>query len=142
NMRGRILRRPVTFVLTLVLLASVGVIVTAQKPAPTRVPETVKVGSLILRLKKTLSGPRKQILAVVFAPDAKSLATRTWEAKTALWNTETGRLLDDVDGRIFHPFSYSGNHVISCFSADGRALLTTKGKEAKLWDTATGNWKR
>src|SRR5712692_6447241 len=98
--------------------------------------------ALSLRLRATLSRPKGDLIAIVLSPDARFLAAVTWEKKTELWDTQTGQLIATVDGRTFRPYSYSSFRMIDAFSPDGRTLMTISGKEAKLWDAATGRLER
>ena len=104
----------------------------------------VEAGSaLSVTLKSTLARVGKRdLIAIRLSPDARFLAAVTWERKTELWNTQTGQLIATVDGRTFLPYSYSSFRLIDAFSPDGRTLMTISGKEAKLWDAATGRLER
>lgn len=98
-------------------------------------------GTVSVRLKTTLNRPKGEVLTFFLSPDTKLLAVATWDRKTELWDTETGRLIADLSGRIYRPFSYSDFKPVDPFGPDGRTLVTMDGKEAKLWDAATGRLK-
>ncbi len=106
--------------------------------------QRVAAGSaLSVKLKSTLArAGKRDLIAIVLSPDARFLAAVTWEKKTELWDTQTGQLIATVDGRTFRPYSYSSFRMIDAFSPDGRTLMTISGKEAKLWDVATGRLHR
>ena len=91
-----------------------------------------------VRLRTTLSRPKEELRDLVLSPDAKILAVVTRESKTELWNTETGKLIAKVEGRIFRHFDYSSFKIISGFSPDSRRFITVNGKRARIWDAATG----
>jgi WD40 repeat protein len=88
--------------------------------------------------RTTLSRPKGELWDIVLSPNGKILAVVTRETKTELWNTETGKLIAKVDGRIFRRFDYSDIKIISGFSSDSRRLVTVNGKRARIWDAATG----
>ncbi len=91
-----------------------------------------------LRLKSTLKRTGKEPIAIILNRSAKVLAVATWDNKTELWNTERGELIATIRGRVFQPYSYSDFAPIDAFSPDGRMLVTIDGKEADLWDAASG----
>ena len=83
-----------------------------------------------LRPKSSLTGHKHQVTAVVFSPDAKLLASASYkENSTRLWTTSKGELVSVLDG------------IAPVFSPDGRLLLTVRGKDALVWEAATGRLK-
>lgn len=83
-----------------------------------------------LQLKRSLTGHKGQVYALVVSPNGELLASvGERENSTRLWDTVTGQLIAEVDG------------FARQFSPDGNALLTTREKSAKLWEAATGKLK-
>ncbi|MET8583834.1 trypsin-like peptidase domain-containing protein [Streptomyces collinus] len=85
-----------------------------------------------LPLRQSLVGHRREVYAVAFSPDGRTLATGSTDGKARLWDVATGRPRTVLDGH--------GGEVWSvAFSPDGRTLATgSKDSRARLWDVATG----
>ncbi len=94
------------------------------------------------QLRTKFPRQRGEVLTVMLSPDDRILVPVTWNKNTELWDTETGRLITTVAGRLIRPFSYSDFKVVGAFSPDGHTLMTIGGKEASLWDTASGKLKQ
>jgi WD40 repeat protein len=83
-----------------------------------------------LHLKSSLSGHKSQVTSVAFSPNGQLLASASYkENTTRLWNAITGELVSVLDG------------IAPVFSPDGSGLLTSRGKDAKLWEATTGRLK-
>ena len=122
----------------ILILLSGGGFATISTRSATALSE-INIGTTFsVRLRTTLSRPKGELLDIVLSPDARILAAVTRENKTELWNTETGKLIARVEGRIFRPYDYSDFKIISGFSPDSRRLVTVNGKRINVWDAATG----
>lgn len=97
---------------------------------------------LSFKLRTRFSRQGRDVLTLILSPDDRIVVPVTWDKKTELWDTETGRLIASVDGRPFRPFSYSDLKLVDAFSPDSHTLMTIAGKKANLWDTATGKLKQ
>lgn len=109
-------------------------LVLAQKAAakpPTNPP-------IVLHYRETpiFLGPHEHsVAAIAFSPDGKTLATGAADGYLRLWDCATGRLTS-----IHGEDATRGIHGLA-FSPDGRFVATVGGlfgKEAELWDTASG----
>jgi WD40 repeat protein len=100
-----------------------------------------------------LKGHRLPVVAVVFSPDSRTIATASLDETACLWEAETGKLLHTLKG---HPCGV----VSASFSPDGARLLTLgdgvkhrfhpggsggstnadtlEEVACRIWDTATG----
>jgi WD40 repeat protein/tRNA A-37 threonylcarbamoyl transferase component Bud32 len=100
-----------------------------------------------------LKGHRLPVVAVVFSPDSRTIATASLDETACLWEAETGKLLHTLKG---HPCGV----VSASFSPDGTRLLTLgdgvrhrfhpggsggstnadtlDDVACRIWDTATG----
>jgi WD40 repeat protein len=76
----------------------------------------------------SMEGHARPVLHVAFAPDGKSLATASAEARFRVWDVSTGRSLAEFKGR-------AGSVA---FAPDGRTLATSaEWDEVRMWDVAT-----
>ena len=110
----------------------------APTPSASALADEPVAVAFSVKPRTTLSRPKGELSDIVLSPDAKILAVVTRENKTELWNTETGKLIAKVEGRIFRRYDYSDIKIISEFSSDSRRLVTVNGKRARIWDAATG----
>jgi WD40 repeat protein len=93
----------------------------------------------ILQLKATLPTKTKQATSVAFSPDNQLLVTGGFrEESTELWDTASGQLIAELDGAMR---LMADGGEIDPFSSDSRFVFTTSGKDARLWDAATGRLK-
>lgn len=127
--------------LTGVLILSLCNGLAAKSPRPLGTSVHGADSALSLRLRATLRRPKGDLVAIVLSPDSRFLAPVTKEGKTELWNTQTGQLIATVEGRTFRPYDYSDFRLLEAFSPDSRIFVTTSGKQARLWDAATGRLK-
>jgi WD40 repeat protein len=83
------------------------------------------------KLKSEL--PKSKANDAAFSPDGRWLATASDDSKSTarIWNVETGEVKTTMPP--------SGDHAEAIsFSPDGKIVVTTNDKGAKLWDAATG----
>ena len=137
------LKRIITYILFALLICLPGHSVVRASPAGTHLsPNVTTQPDFSLRLKATLQRPGGKLSAIVLSPDARVLAVATEDGKTELWNTETGKHIADLKGRIFLWAYHQYFQPINVFSADGQTLVTMNDKEARLWETSTGQLKQ
>jgi WD40 repeat protein len=120
-----------------ILISTSSLAAVSTRSAPAQSETNVAV-SFSVTPRTTLSRPKRELIDIVLSPDARTLAVVTRENKTELWNTETGKLIARLEGRIFQHYDYSDIKIISGFSSDSRRLITISGKRIKVWDAATG----
>lgn len=93
-----------------------------------RVYET-KSGKLV----RTITGHRDGLYAVAISPNAKLLATGSYDKTAAIWNLQTGEQLHFLQG-------HNGPIFAADFRADSKVLATCSGDSTvKLWNVATGD---
>src|SRR5262249_27839379 len=80
----------------------------------------------------TLHGHSRQVFAVRFSPDGKSIATASNDATAVLWDSSTGKQLQRLIG-------HRGSLTCLSFHPNG-GRLATGGHDGtvQLWETATG----
>lgn len=71
------------------------------------------------------------VTAVAFSPDGKLLATGGGDHAVKLWEVTSGREVLTIDG-------FPKPVVAVAFARDGSTLTTFDGRDAKVWDVATG----
>jgi WD40 repeat protein len=89
-----------------------------------------ETGARLARLKRVNRRP----FGCDFSPDGRRIAVGAINGETAIWEVETGRLLQVLRGH---------DHMVSAkcvrFSPDGRRLATASNDEtAKIWDAESG----
>ncbi|MDQ2809443.1 MAG: hypothetical protein M3Z04_21420 [Chloroflexota bacterium] len=83
-------------------------------------------------LQRTLQGPDKPALSLVFAPDGKTLATAGVDGRVWLWHVADGTLARTLSGSTSEITNLS-------FSADGQLLAVSGYDNAvRLWRVADG----
>jgi WD40 repeat protein len=70
-----------------------------------------------------------QVEFVGFGPDGKTLLAHTFKDLGPVWEISPGKQL-----KPWHPFPRD----VVAFSHDGKAVLTSNSKEARVWDVETG----
>jgi WD40 repeat protein len=83
---------------------------------------------------RTLNGHTKEVCAVEFSPDGKSIGSAAGD-DLRLWDVAAGREIRrfDADGG-----PHAGGLASFAFAPDGRTLATGSGNSIRLWDVATG----
>jgi hypothetical protein len=75
---------------------------------------------------------------VLSSPDGRKLAALSQDWRIAIWDLTTGGL----DAILSAPKGYSADNAALAFSADGLQLAACAGREARLWDLASGKMLR
>jgi serine/threonine protein kinase/WD40 repeat protein len=83
---------------------------------------------------QTLQGLTAPVEWVVYSPDRRKLAALSHDWRIAVWDLATGRL----DAILNAPKGYTADNAGLAFSGDDRQLAASAGREAKLWDLASG----
>ncbi|HEX4150084.1 MAG TPA: c-type cytochrome domain-containing protein, partial [Pirellulales bacterium] len=81
---------------------------------------------------QTFAGHKDSLYAAALSPDAKLLATGSYDQQIKLWDTSTGkelRTLSGHNGAIFDLAFHPGGKILASASAD---------RTVKLWDAASG----
>jgi mono/diheme cytochrome c family protein len=83
-------------------------------------------------LVRTFEGHNDAIYAAALSPDAKTLATGSYDQKIKLWNVETGKEIKTLSGHNGAVFSLA-------FRPDGKILASASAdRTVKLWDVTSG----
>lgn len=83
-------------------------------------------------LQQTIEGHRDALYSLALSPDAKTLATGSYDQKIKLWEVESGKELRTLSGHNGAIFDLS-------FRKDGKILASASAdRTVKLWDVATG----
>jgi eukaryotic-like serine/threonine-protein kinase len=77
---------------------------------------------------------RDIVLTLAFSPNSKTLAV----GHAADYSGATGTILWDLDARKIIGTPLPGPYITSCFSPDGRRVLTATEANLRLWDASTG----
>jgi WD40 repeat protein/serine/threonine protein kinase len=83
----------------------------------------------------TLRGHGDQVYGVAFSPDAKLLASTSWDRTVKIWHAKTGELIRSL--------SLPGYGFRVAFSPDGRQVASATGEwnrpfQIKVWNAETG----
>lgn len=79
-----------------------------------------------------LQGHRDSLYSAVLSPDAKTIATASYDNNILLWDVATGKQRLTLSG-------HNGAVYDLAFSPDGRVLASASGDETgKVWSTVTG----
>ncbi|KAK3346887.1 hypothetical protein B0T25DRAFT_462128 [Lasiosphaeria hispida] len=82
--------------------------------------------------QQTLKGHSDNVMAVVFSPDGKTLASGSADKTIRLWDMATGTHQQTLEGHSDYVWAVA-------FSPDGKTLASgSADKTIRLWDTATG----
>ncbi len=84
------------------------------------------------RLRLTLMGHTKEVIAVAFSSDGTRIVTGSADTTAQVWEAATGELLLTLSGHTDAIYGIA-------FSPDGRRIATASmDKTAKVWDATTG----
>jgi len=87
------------------------------------------------RALQTLVGHEVPLCVVVFSPDGKKIVTADYKGGVRIWDTETGRVLQKLEGL---PDDYVRPVV---FSPDGKKIITVVSWDhniVRIWNVETG----
>jgi WD40 repeat protein len=120
--------------ITTIIVATI--LVAAKTPAP---GQTAPPPRATVKLKATLGGHTKNIVALAFSPDGETVATGSEDGTVRLWNTGTGELKATL---ICAPRYRWGMTVL--WSPDGRAIAVDgyhTRERLQIWDVTTAKRK-
>ena len=85
------------------------------------------------QLKTTLEGHAKNAPSVAFSPDGQMLASTDFAGIIRLWD------INNKQHRVFTTPHKIVERVM--FSPDGKTIVSSRERDVRLWDTATGKFK-
>jgi WD40 repeat protein len=83
---------------------------------------------------QVLRGLTAPVEWVLFSPDRRKIAALSHDWAIAVWDLTTGRLHAILNA----PKGYTADNAGLALSCDGRQIAACAGREAKLWDIASG----
>ena len=86
------------------------------------------------RAVASLHGLTSPVERVVYAPDGRSVTASSHDWRIGIWEAATSRLCEVLQG----PRGFTPENAGLAFSGDGTLVATSAGREAKLWDVASG----
>lgn len=79
-----------------------------------------------------LEGHTDTVRSVCFSPDARTIASGSWDKSIRLWDVKSGKLIFTLEGHTFRVWSV-------CFSPDGQTVAScSEDRSIRLWDISSG----
>lgn len=86
----------------------------------------------IVKQQHRLCGHQQPVNQIIFSPDARYLASASFDHSIRIWDAHTGKLLHTLRGHVSAVYQVA-------FSADSRLLVSaSKDSTLKCWNVATG----
>ena len=83
---------------------------------------------------QTLPGLTAPVQVVLFSPDGRMVAALSHDWRLGIWDVATGQVVAILEA----PKGYTTDNAGVAFSSDSRQLAACAGREARLWDLASG----